>query len=318
MEIIRGLHNLRSKHRGSVVTIGNYDGVHLGHQAILKRLSLEAQRLELPLTVTIFEPTPRELFDPQGAPPRLSSLREKLEDLNNCKVDRVLCLPFNARLAALEAEDFVQQVLVDGLGAEVVAIGDDFRFGKGRCGDFDLLQKLGKEQGFEVVRLDTHQVNGARVSSSRVRDCLAIGDMKMVTQLLGRDYRISGRVSYGRQLGRTLGIPTANIALGRRKSRAPAPRFGVYAASVDGIEDKPLTGVANLGVRPTVDGEGCLLEVHLFDYAGDLYGKHLSVHLEDFIRDEAKFSSIDELKTAMEKDIQQAREFFAASVSVKD
>lgn len=318
MEIIRGLHNLRSKHRGSVVTIGNYDGVHLGHQAILRRLSLEAERLALPLTVTIFEPTPRELFDPQGAPPRLSSLREKLEDLAACKVDRVLCLPFNMRLASLEAESFVQQVLVDGLGAKVVAIGDDFRFGKGRCGDFDLLEQQGQKQGFDVVRLDTHQVDGARVSSSRVRECLANGDMQMVTRLLGREYRISGRVRYGRQLGRTLGIPTANIALGRRKGRVPAARFGVYAVSVDGVGDAPVNGVANLGVRPTVDGEDCLLEVHLFDYAGDLYGRHLSVHLEDFIRDEAKFSSVDELKSAMEKDIQQARDFFRASVTVKD
>ena len=311
MEIIRGLHNLRSEHRGSVVTIGNYDAVHLGHQAILKTLAEQAAKHAVPLTVTIFEPTPREFFDPENAPARLSNLREKLEDLRDCGVERVLCLPFNAELANLEAEAFVQQVLVEGLGAKVVAIGDDFRFGKARAGDYDLLQRLGEARGFEVMRHDTLEVGGERVSSSRIRDLLAKGDIAAVRGLIRHGYRISGRVRYGRQLGRTLGIPTANIALGRRKDRCPAPRFGVYAVSVEGVAEGRVNGVANLGVRPTVCGENCLLEVHLFDYAGDLYGKHLSVYLEDYIRDEAKFASVDELKAAMEKDIQQARDYFA-------
>lgn len=312
MEIIRGLHNLRPEHRGSVVTIGNYDGVHLGHQAILARLLQDAERYNLPLTVTIFEPTPREFFDPQGAPARLCSLREKLEELHACGVDRVLCLPFTSAVAGLEAEDFVQRVLVEGLGSRVVAIGDDFRFGKGRLGDVQLLRRLGAEAGFEVQQLETLQLDGQRVSSTAVRESLASGNMERARALLGHCYRVSGRVRTGRQLGRTLGIPTANIALGRRKARRPAPRFGVYAVRIEGIEEKPLKGVANLGVRPTVDGRACLLEVNVFDFQGDLYGRHLSVYLEEFIRDEAKFDSVEVLKAAMEVDIEKARAFFAA------
>lgn len=308
MEIIRGLHNLRPEHRGSVVTIGNYDGVHLGHQAILARLGDEARRLDLPLTVTVFEPTPREFFDPVGAPARLSSLREKLEELHACGVDRVLCLPFNAELADVEAADFVRQVLVDGLAARAVAIGDDFRFGKGRQGDVALLRELGRAHGYEVLQLDTLLVSGRRASSTAVREALAAGRLGDVRDLLGHSYRISGRVRTGRQLGRTLGIPTANIALGRRKLRKPAPRLGVYAVRVEGLGQ----GVANLGVRPTVDGRSCLLEVHLFDFSGDLYGRHLNVYLEEFVRNEAKFESVDALKAAMEQDIEQARAYFAA------
>ncbi len=314
MEIIRGLHNLRPEHRGCVMTIGNYDGVHLGHQAILQGLRDEADRLNLPLLVTIFEPTPREYFDAGGAPPRLASLREKLEDLQACGVDRVLCLPFNDRLASLEAEEFVRRVVVDGVDARVVGIGDDFRFGKGRCGDFELLQRLGREHDFAVRQLDSYEVDGQRVSSTGVRECLAAGDAEGARRLLGRPYRISGRVKHGRQLGRTLGIPTANIALGRRKGRVPAPRFGVYAVTVQGMDGTVKQGVANLGVRPTVDGKTCLLEIHLFDFDGDLYGRHLQVYLEVFIRDEARFESVDELKRAMEQDIEQARRHFAAPV----
>lgn len=313
MEFIRGLHNLRPEHRGCVMTIGNYDGVHLGHQAILNRLRQEADLLKLPLMVAIFEPTPREFFDPEGAPPRLSSLRGKLEDLEACGVDRVLCLHFNAKLAGLEAERFVQEVLVDGVQARVVAVGDDFRFGKNRRGDFKLLQEMSTEKAFKVLRLDTYQVDGDRVSSTRIRETLKTGDVRLAKKLLGKSYRISNKVRAGRKLGRTLGIPTANLALDRRKARWPAPRFGVYAVTVKTISGDSLHGVANLGVRPTVDGENCLLEVHLFDYEGDLYGQRLNVYFEEFIRDEARFESVEALKDAMNQDIDKTRAWFAAS-----
>ena len=313
MEVIRGLHNLRPEHRGCVMTIGNYDGVHLGHQAILQRLRIEADRRQQPVLVTLFEPTPREFFAPETAPARLASLREKLEDLSSCGVDRVLCLPFDARLAQYDAEAFVKDVLVDGVAASLVGVGDDFRFGRQRVGDFDLLQKLGAELGFAVQQQDCEMLDGQRVSSTAIRQYLAEGEPEQAAAMLGRAYRISGRVQQGRQLGRTLAIPTANIALGRRKARKPAPRLGVYAVTVDMGEGKVLKGVANLGYRPTVSGEGCLLEVHLFDFEADIYGQRLSVSLQHFLRDEQKFDSVDSLKRAMQDDIVKARQLLAAA-----
>lgn len=307
MDVIRGLHNLRPEHRGCVMTIGNYDGVHLGHQAILRRLIAQGEARDLPVLATVFEPTPREFFDPDAAPPRLSCLREKLEDLQEQGVGRVLCLPFNRRLADQAATDFVQDVIVDGLAAEYVAVGDDFRFGSHRGGDFDLLCSMGAELGFEVERQESEMVNGQRVSSSAVRELLAKGQMPEVAAMLGRPYRISGRVQAGRKLGRTLDVPTANIGLGPRRASKPAARLGVYAVTVDGLEQAGMAGVANLGFRPTVEGQGCLLEVHLFDFSADLYGRRLSVSLHHFLRDEQRFESVDALKAAMQQDIQQAR-----------
>ncbi len=312
MEVIRGLHNLRPEHRGCVMTIGNYDGVHRGHQAVLEGLHAEAQRRDLPVLVTLFEPTPREFFAPEGAPARLASLREKLEDLQGFGVDRVLCLPFNSRLASLSAEQFVQDVIVDGVAASYVAIGDDFRFGSKRSGDYALLQTLGDLHGFVVSQHDSVMEGGIRVSSTCIRERLAAGQPEKAAVMLGRPYRISGRVQLGRQLGRTLGVPTANLALGRHKSRKPAPRLGVYAITVDGLERPAIAGVANLGLRPTVSGENCLLEAHLFDYAADLYGRRLSVSLQHFLRDEQKFDSLAELRTAMQQDMSQARAWFAS------
>ncbi|MGB1581548.1 MAG: bifunctional riboflavin kinase/FAD synthetase [Nevskiales bacterium] len=311
MQVIRGLHNLRPEHRGCVMTIGNYDGVHLGHRAILQRMRVEADQRGLPVLVTVFEPTPKEFFCPQVAPPRLASLREKLEDLSACGVDRVLCLPFTPALAQLPAEQFVQDVIVDGVGAKLVAIGDDFRFGRERAGNFELLQQLGSTLGFEVQQQDCERLAGERVSSTAVRAYLAEGQPHKAAAMLGQPWRISGRVQLGRQLGRTLDIPTANIALGLRKAAKPAARLGVYAVTVNGL-GQALNGVANLGFRPTVAGEGCLLEVHLFDFNQDIYGQRLSVGMMHFLRAEQKFASVDALKAAMQNDIQQAKAFFSA------
>ena len=311
MDVIRGLHNLRPEHRGCVMTIGNYDGLHRGHQAVLESLRDEARSRGLPMLVTIFEPTPREFFDPSNAPARLATLREKLEDLRDAGIDRVLCLPFNQALADLSAEQFVQDVIVKGVDARYVAVGDDFRFGSRRAGDFGLLETLGAELGFDVSQHSCVMVAGERISSTSIRQSLAAGQPEQAQAMLGRPYRISGRVQRGKQLGRTLDMPTANIALGRHKSRRPAPRLGVYAITVDGVTDAALPGVANLGVRPTVAGEGCLLEAHVFDYDGDLYGRHLSVSLRHFLRDEIKFDSLADLKAAMHQDMMQARALLA-------
>jgi riboflavin kinase/FMN adenylyltransferase len=303
MELIRGLHNLRARHRGCVATIGNYDGVHRGHQAVLGRLAAEARKHGLPATVMIFEPMPREFFAPDKAPPRISSLREKLEDLDAAGADRVLCVRFDARFAGLSPQAFVTNVLVDGLGVRYLEVGDDFRFGHHREGDFRLLQEAGRKQGFEVEHLPAFCLDGERVSSTRVREALVAGDMPQAARLLGRPYRIDGRVVGGRRLGRELGVPTANLALHQRR----AIRYGVYVARVDTAAGRALPAAVNIGVRPSVPGTDCLLEAHLLDYAGDLYGQRIRVHLLQFLRGEARFADLEELRERMEQDIAQAR-----------
>ncbi|SDR77770.1 FMN adenylyltransferase /riboflavin kinase [Halopseudomonas xinjiangensis] len=303
MELVRGLHNLRPRHRGCVATIGNFDGVHAGHQAILKRLRTHSDRLGLPGCVVIFEPQPREYFSPQSAPPRLTRLRDKLVLLARQGVDRVLCLAFNRRLRELSAEEFVQQVLVDGLGVKHLEVGDDFRFGCDRSGDFAFLLESGKRHGFTVEAANTVADSGERVSSTRLRQVLADGDFDLAERLLGRPFSITGRVMHGQKLGRTLGAPTANVQL----KRLHAPLQGVYrvSAEVDGEAHK---GVANIGTRPTVEGDGRPhLEVHLLDFAGDLYGKRMTVTFHEKIRDEQRFDSLDSLQQAIQADFATAR-----------
>lgn len=303
MELVRGLHNLRPRHRGCVATIGNFDGVHVGHQAILSRLRAHSERLGLPGCVVIFEPQPREFFAPDAAPPRLTRLREKLTLLQQNGVDRVLCLAFNRRLRELSAEQFVQQVLIDGLGVRHLEVGDDFRFGCDRSGDFAFLQQSGSEHGFTVEAANTVAENGERISSSRLRQVLADGDFILASLLLGRPFSITGRVVYGQQLGRTIGAPTANVQL----KRVNPPLHGVYRVSVelDGVVRK---GVANIGKRPSVSGDGkAHLEVHLFDFAGDLYGRRLTVVFHQKLRDEKRFDSLDALQAAIEADFAAAR-----------
>jgi riboflavin kinase/FMN adenylyltransferase len=307
MELIRGLHNLRPRHHGCVATIGNFDGVHLGHQAVLGQLAEKGAELCLPSTVITFEPQPQEYFAPDKAPPRLTRLREKLKALRRYAVDRVLCLAFNRQLAELEAEAFIQRILVDGLGVRYLVVGDDFHFGKGRRGNFQMLQQAGERHGFQVVNMHTFALGGARVSSTRIRQALAQGEMEAAEQLLGRPYRMCGRVAHGDKRGRTIDFPTANLFLHRKVT----PVDGVFAVEMFGIEGEPVAGVANVGSRPTVDGTRSLLEVHLFDFAAEIYGRYVHVDFLHKLRPERRFESFELLKEQIELDVQAARRFFA-------
>lgn len=308
MELIRGLHNLQPRHRGCVATIGNFDGVHLGHQAVLGQLAEKADELNLPATVITFEPQPQEYFAPDKAPSRLTKFREKLQALRRFSVDRLLCLSFNRRLAAMGADEFIQRILVDGLGVRYLVVGDDFRFGHGRQGDFAALQAAGQWHGFEVVHMHTFEVDGERVSSTRIRQALNAGDMQAAIRLLGRDYRMSGRVAHGEKLGRQLGFPTANIYLHRKVS----PLQGIFVVEVFGITGEPLQGVASLGTRPTVNGTRVLLEVFLFAFNQDIYGEHIQVSFLHKLRDELRFDSLDALKVKIQQDVDDAQAFFAS------
>ncbi|MBB6288763.1 MULTISPECIES: bifunctional riboflavin kinase/FAD synthetase [unclassified Pseudomonas] len=309
MQLVRGLHNLRPEHRGCVATIGNFDGVHRGHQAILARLRERAVELDVPSCVVIFEPQPREYFTPETAPARLARLRDKLQLLAEEGVDRVLCLAFNQRLQSLSAAEFVDRILVDGLGVQHLEVGDDFRFGCDRVGDFEFLQHAGITQGFTVEAAQTVELDGLRVSSTQVRNALAAADFALAERLLGRPFRIAGRVLHGQKLARQLGTPTANVQLKRRR----VPLTGVYLVSVD-IDGQSWPGVANIGVRPTVAGDGkAHLEVHLLDFAGDLYDRRLTVVFHQKLREEQRFASLEALKTAINADVAAARALAAPS-----
>lgn len=292
----------------AVLTIGNFDGVHRGHRALLARLTGLAQQAGLPAAVMTFEPNPREFFAPQSAPARLASLREKLQLLAECGVDQAYVCAFNQRFAALTADAFVERI-VRGLGVRHLMIGDDFRFGKGRTGDFALLQQAGKEHGFGVEAMETLVHEGERVSSSAVREALDAGDLEHAERLLGRPYCISGRVIHGQKLGRKLGYATANIQLKRLK----APLSGIFVVTVDGIGARQYEGVASLGVRPTVSASGKpTLEVYIFDFEGDLYRAHLRVNFLHKLRDEAKFDSLDALQAQIARDVADAKAHHAA------
>jgi riboflavin kinase/FMN adenylyltransferase len=313
MQLVRGLQNLRPLHRGCVATIGNFDGVHRGHQAILARLRERAVELGVPSCVVIFEPQPREYFAPDSAPARLARLRDKVALLAAEGVDRVLCLAFNQRLSKLSAAEFVDTILVDGLGVKHLEVGDDFRFGCDRVGDFEFLQQAGLSQGFTVEAAQTVELDGMRVSSTQVREALAKADFPLAERLLGRPYRITGTVLHGQKLARQLGTPTANIQLKRHR----VPLTGVYLVSVE-LDGKAWPGVANIGVRPTVSGDGrAHLEVHLLDYAGDLYGRRLTVEFHHKLRDEQRFASLEALKSAIDADIAAARAHWHAQPLTK-
>jgi riboflavin kinase/FMN adenylyltransferase len=302
MELIRGVYNLYPRHRGCVATIGNFDGVHIGHQAVLKQTCDKAREMALPATVISFEPQPQEFFRPDQAPPRLTRLREKLLALRPHSIDRMLCLTFNQHLASLSAEKFIQSILVDGLGVRYLVVGDDFRFGKGRQGDFDMLVQAGQQHGFEVANTHSFIFGHERVSSTLIREALWQGDLVRVEQLLGRPYSMCGRVAHGDKRGRTIGFPTANIYLHRKNT----PILGVYAVRMKDVESTPVNGVANIGTRPTVCGTRTLLEVHLFDFNKDIYGAHIEVEFVEKIRDEKRFESFDALKLQIHRDAQRA------------
>ena len=289
----------------NAITIGNFDGVHLGHQAMLARLMARAASVGGAPSVLTFEPHPREVFTPADAPTRLTSLREKLEILRALGVAHVHVCRFTRGFAAITAEEFVRRILVDGLKARYVLVGDDFRFGSRRAGDIDLLRRMGSDLGFETETLPTVEAAGQRASSTAVREALAAGDMALAAQMLGRPYSISGRVVAGDQLGRKIGYPTANIQL--KHNRPPVK--GIFAVQVQGLDRPDWPGVASLGTRPTVHPDGKpTLEVHLFNFDQTIYRKHVRVEFLHKLRDEAKFPSLDALIEQIGKDAQLARE----------
>ena len=292
-----------------VLTIGNFDGVHRGHQAMLARLRVAGQRLGLPTAVMSFEPHPREFFRPQDAPPRLTSLREKAELLRSEGVDHLYVCHFNATFAAQSPQSFVDELLVRRLQVRWLLVGDDFRFGARRAGDFALLAEQGLRLGFEVEAQDTVVDGSDRISSSLIRDTLASGNLELATRLLGRPWHLSGRVAHGDKVGRTWGFPTANLPLRHRK----VPVTGIFAARMTGADGVARPGVASLGTRPAVKTAGLqLLETFLFDFDGDLYGQRVQVQLLHKFRDEAGFTDLDALRAQIATDASNARNYFAA------
>ncbi|WP_321326405.1 bifunctional riboflavin kinase/FAD synthetase [Thiomicrorhabdus sp.] len=315
MQLIRGLHNLQHYQaqlaKGCVLTIGNFDGVHLGHQQVLQAVNAQAKALDLPSVVMIFEPLPIEFFSPQEAPVRLMNFREKLQAFKQTDIDYVLCVRFNTDFAALTAQQFVNGILLQGLNIKHLVVGDDFRFGQNRQGDFAYLKQAGLTNDFTVTDMPTFGVEQERVSSTRIRTALSKDgsnepDLAEAKALMGKDFSFNGRVIHGQKLGRTIGFRTLNI----NPKRSQMPVQGVFAVTVDGIANKPWPGVANLGLRPTVDGVRPSIEVHLFNWDKDVYGKHVQVTLEAFIRPEMKFNGLDALKEQIAKDAQQAKQYF--------
>jgi len=304
MELVRGLHNLRAEHRGCAVTIGNFDGVHLGHRATLDRLRGHARQVGLPATVLTFEPTPREFLSPARAPARLTRLREKLVLLNREHVDRCVVLHFNSQLQHMRGQEFVTGLLRQRLDARRVVVGHDFRFGFRGEADVEMLRTAAGTHAFEVDVVEPLTLAGERVSSSAVREALATGDLEHAARLLGRRYSMHGRVMEGDHLGQRLGFPTANIRLHRRV----APLGGIFAVRVLGVGDQPLPGVASLGTRPTVNGTEPLLEAHVFDFHGDLYRRHLEIEFVAKLREERKFASLEAMVMEMHEDARRARE----------
>ncbi|MFS2035840.1 bifunctional riboflavin kinase/FAD synthetase [Polaromonas sp. CT11-55] len=321
MKVFRGYHHPQLAEH-CALTIGNFDGVHRGHQAMLALLKNEAQHRGVPSCVMSFEPHPRDYFaavarKPELAPARIATLRDKLTELARCGIDQCVVLPFNAALASQPAEAFIQDVLVRGLGVKYVLVGDDFRFGAKRVGDYAMLDAAGERLGFDVARMNSYEVHGTRVSSSAVREALAQGRMDRVAGLLGRPYSVSGHVVHGRKLGRDLGFRTLNLRFSHWKPAAG----GIFAVQVHGLGDKPIPGVANLGIRPSLDpadvnGGRVLLETHCLEWPAALgpegaYGKIIRVELLHKLHDELKYDSLESLKTGIAKDCDEARAFFA-------
>lgn len=306
MKLLRGMQSLRTPQPGCVATIGNFDGVHLGHAEVIGSVVAQAREQRLCASVITFEPLPQEFLRREQAPPRLMRLRDKCMCIAQLGADRLLVLNFNTALAQLEPEQFVQRVLLDGLNVRHLVVGDDFRFGKARRGNMALLNELAVRHGFGVSPTQTFCSGAARVSSTRIRDLLCTGDFDAAARLLGRCYAIAGRIGYGQRLARTLGFATANVDLGRLRP----PMRGVFAVHAMLEDQTELQGVANLGTRPTVDGVRLVLEVHCFDFARDIYGQRLRVVFRHKLRDEQKFASLEELKRQVQLDQAAARAYF--------
>jgi len=306
MQLIRGLYNLTRALPASAVTIGNFDGVHRGHQQVLTQLKRIAENHSLPTVVVIFEPQPIEYFAPDRAPKRLARFREKIACLKAQQIDFLLCLKFDQQLASQSAEDFVDNILVDALNTRQLVIGDDFRFGKNRQGDFAFLQRQATQRGFNVERTETLFVDGERVSSTRIRECIQRDDFDRAAELLGRRYALSGKVTHGQKLGRELGFPTINIKMGDKTLIVK----GIFAVLVKGIDNRVLRGVASIGTRPTVNGVDTILEVFILDFNQDVYGYSVEVEFLHKIRDEQKFDSLEELAVYIGRDIDKAIAYF--------
>jgi len=304
MQLIRGLHNL-NKQFGSVLTIGNFDGVHTGHQEIIKRLVKKSHELKLPSVVVSFSVTPESFFGRPKA--RLSSFRDKHLFLESMGVDRHLLIRFNSSFSQTSATSFIENILVERLKVRHCFIGDDFRFGKGRLGDYKLLEKLSKTHSFTAENVGRVSLEGQRVSSSAVRLCLSSGDFSMAERLLGRPFAISGRVSHGDKRGRTIGFPTINVGISRRLS----PVLGVFNVLVE-TNKEAYYGVCNVGKRPTVGGEKTLLEVFIFDFKREIYGELVTIVFKQKSRDEMKFNSLEELKQQIAKDVEIGKQYFKA------
>lgn len=311
MELIRGLHNLRPQHQGNAITIGNFDGVHRGHQAMLAALKVHADALQLPLMVICFEPQPQEFLAADQAPARLMTWRDKVEALSAAGVDRVLLIRFDARFRAYSAQDFIESLLVQALGCRYLYVGDDFRFGCDRSGDLAALKAAGERFNFTVGQLPTITDSGERISSTRLRAAVVQADFVQAEALAGRPFAVTGRVVHGDKIGRTLGLPTANILMRRQV----LPLRGVFAVEVYGVDaaqpEKAFPGVANVGSRPTVQGIQARCETYLLNFSGDLYGRRLHVVFRHKLRDEQRFPSLDALKTAIEADIAAGHDYFA-------
>lgn len=314
MELIRGLHNVREKHRGCVLTIGTFDGIHHGHQMLLSHLRAKSTELNCPSLLVTFEPQPREYFRGAVVPARLTRFREKITILNDCDVDYVLCIPFNEQTSSTTASVVIEEFLVRILGVKYLVVGDDFRFGQNAEGDYDMLEQAGERYSFGVTHLGTMVFEHGRVSSTRIREALSAGDFELAEKLLGRKYFMMGTVVEGQRMGRELGTPTANIRLQRYRSALE----GIFAVTVEGLE-KVYEGSAYLGTRPTVHGVEPLLEVHLLDFDRDIYGSRLTVTFHKKFRDDIKFDGLDAMKSQIVTDLNMTREWFSnnrANVSV--
>jgi riboflavin kinase / FMN adenylyltransferase len=307
MELIRGLHNIK-KQSGCILTIGNFDGVHLGHQEILKKLVYRSKKMGLPSLVVSFSVTPETFFGRPKA--RLSSFRDKHLFLESMEVDKHLLIRFNKDFSELSASSFIDQVLVEKIGVKHCFIGDDFRFGKDRLGDFSMLKQASHENNFTIEKLNSILLDGLRVSSSAVRNFLTEGNFNGAEKFLGRPFSISGKVAHGDKLGRTIGFPTANISIHRKLS----PVLGVYSVLIK-LKSKTYNGVCNVGKRPTLGGNKTLLEVFIFDFNKEIYGDYVTVIFKQKCREEKKFESFDELKTQIKKDVEKSRLFFQNNIS---
>ncbi len=303
MEFVRGSHNVRGRHQGAAITIGNFDGVHLGHRAMIGRLQQEAEARGAPTAVVTFEPHPMERLFPQRAPARLTGPREKLRRLADTGVDAVIVLRFDGRLAAASPDAFAGELLGRHLGPRFVLIGEDFRFGRQKQGDLELLREVGKRWGYEVAPMETVAWQGARVSSTRVREALGAGQLEEAAKLLGEPYRVQGRVVPGDAMGRRLCWTTANLRLAPHRT----PLAGIYAGWAYGVGADPWPAAISVGVRPTVDGRQTVLEAHLIEFEGDLYGRRLTLEPVARLREEQRFGGVDELAAQIGEDVRAAQ-----------